>query len=317
MATESAGEQQDDQQDQDDGDDRNLHSAWPAGGLETTGPSSVRAMNPFTFLGNAGVIWDEETGLYKMGARYYDPALGRFISPDPAEADPSLNSYAYAENNPLTKADPAGLYTILIPGLTTNPDARGTAPRREKFRKRVRNILDRIGSSRQERFVGFPWSRGVFPFVNKIRQGERPGVFRRFRSHLLKKCNRLEKRRPRVSCNAIGHSGGGMISAYASRSVPSLDFLMTLGSPLVRRMYSGGQFDLGPPKRRARFWINVRDRHPHFLRFKQEAPKAHRDLRSDILHEDFFKKRRIARLAAFGICRGRLPRDKWRNSCRG
>ena len=30
-----------------------------------------------------GKYLDDDTGLYYYGARYYDPALGRFISPDP------------------------------------------------------------------------------------------------------------------------------------------------------------------------------------------------------------------------------------------
>lgn len=32
----------------------------------------------------AGHVRDEETGLFYMRARYYDPRVGRFISPDPA-----------------------------------------------------------------------------------------------------------------------------------------------------------------------------------------------------------------------------------------
>lgn len=54
---------------------------------------------------------DPDTGLVHLGAREYDPSLGRFISVDPIVdiADPQqLNSYAYANNNPLTYADPDG-----------------------------------------------------------------------------------------------------------------------------------------------------------------------------------------------------------------
>ncbi|MEQ4305073.1 RHS repeat-associated core domain-containing protein [Plantactinospora sp. B6F1] len=54
---------------------------------------------------------DPDTGLVHLGARDYDPSLGRFISVDPIVdlSDPQqLNSYAYANNNPATYADPDG-----------------------------------------------------------------------------------------------------------------------------------------------------------------------------------------------------------------
>lgn len=55
------------------------------------------------------------TGLTRLGAREYDPALGRFLSVDPVidPADPQqLNAYAYANNSPATFTDPDGRYLI-------------------------------------------------------------------------------------------------------------------------------------------------------------------------------------------------------------
>jgi RHS repeat-associated protein len=55
---------------------------------------------------------DAETGLVYMGARYYDPVVGRFVSTDPAGFDErnlhSFNRYAYANNNPYKYLDPDG-----------------------------------------------------------------------------------------------------------------------------------------------------------------------------------------------------------------
>jgi uncharacterized protein RhaS with RHS repeats len=45
--------------------------------------------------------------LYGYRSRYYDPALGRFISEDPAGGDDNL--YAYCGNNPINATDPLGL----------------------------------------------------------------------------------------------------------------------------------------------------------------------------------------------------------------
>ncbi|KPU42117.1 tRNA(Glu)-specific nuclease WapA precursor [Oxobacter pfennigii] len=65
--------------------------------------------NPFRY---AGEYLDDETGLYYLRARYYDPNIGRFISEDsyPGEAkDPlSLNLYVYCYNNPINFFDPSG-----------------------------------------------------------------------------------------------------------------------------------------------------------------------------------------------------------------
>ncbi len=62
---------------------------------------------------------DSESGLDYFGARYYGAALGRFASPDPANAgahyeDPqSWNAYAYVRNSPLALIDPDGEnYTV-------------------------------------------------------------------------------------------------------------------------------------------------------------------------------------------------------------
>ncbi len=55
---------------------------------------------------------DSSTGTTHLGAREFDPKLGRFLSVDPVLdlADPqSMNGYAYANNTPVTSADPSGL----------------------------------------------------------------------------------------------------------------------------------------------------------------------------------------------------------------
>jgi RHS repeat-associated protein len=60
-----------------------------------------------------GQILDPESGLYYYGARYYDPELARFISPDPIVPSPgdpqTLNRYSYVRNNPVRYIDPSGM----------------------------------------------------------------------------------------------------------------------------------------------------------------------------------------------------------------
>ena len=54
----------------------------------------------------------DRIGLVHMRGRLYDPALGRFLSPDPVVADAGdgqgWNAYAYARNAPLSWVDPDG-----------------------------------------------------------------------------------------------------------------------------------------------------------------------------------------------------------------
>ena len=49
------------------------------------------------------------SGLYDFGARWYDPSIGRFLSPDPAGFVDGTNLYAYVANNPVNFIDPFGL----------------------------------------------------------------------------------------------------------------------------------------------------------------------------------------------------------------
>ena len=53
--------------------------------------------------------FDEETGLYYYGARYYEPRLSLWMSTDPLqEKYPNINSYCYTGNNPIKFVDPDG-----------------------------------------------------------------------------------------------------------------------------------------------------------------------------------------------------------------
>lgn len=60
----------------------------------------------------------DPTGLTHLGAREYDPTLGRFISVDPIMdlTDPTQwHGYTYANNNPVTLSDPSGLLAQIKP----------------------------------------------------------------------------------------------------------------------------------------------------------------------------------------------------------
>ncbi len=70
--------------------------------------------NPWRYLGKRV---DSETDLVYFGRRYYDPSIGRWISPDPLGPQEGPNVYAFVHNNPF-------LYTDTL-GLEAEPSVRG------------------------------------------------------------------------------------------------------------------------------------------------------------------------------------------------
>ena len=80
------------------------HKIYGADGVELSASSTnIGNINPIRYR---GYYWDSEFSLYYLQSRYYDPALGRFISPDSVEylapdTIGGLNLYAYCLNNPV------------------------------------------------------------------------------------------------------------------------------------------------------------------------------------------------------------------------
>lgn len=64
--------------------------------------TSGSATSPYTYTGRE---WDADASMYDYRARAYDPASGRFLSPDPV---PAANLYPYASGNPIELFDPTG-----------------------------------------------------------------------------------------------------------------------------------------------------------------------------------------------------------------
>ncbi|PZX36038.1 RHS repeat-associated protein [Streptomyces sp. DvalAA-21] len=106
--------------------------AYTPTGTPRTTPTET-APQPYRFAG----AYSDPTGLYKMGARYYDPALGRFTQPDPSGQE--TNTYLYAEGDPINRTDPQGtlsfdsignslgIGTILYAGFTGGTGAAESA----------------------------------------------------------------------------------------------------------------------------------------------------------------------------------------------
>lgn len=80
----------------------------------TTPYGDTRGTPPASWPDRKGFVGgtQDATGLTHLGAREYDPTLGRFISADPIMdlTDPQQwHAYAYSHNSPVTSSDPSGL----------------------------------------------------------------------------------------------------------------------------------------------------------------------------------------------------------------
>ena len=66
-----------------------------------------------------GQYYDEETDLHYNWNRYYDPVLGRYLSPDPIGLEGGLNLYGYVGGDPVNGVDPEGLANLNLfkPGI--------------------------------------------------------------------------------------------------------------------------------------------------------------------------------------------------------
>lgn len=71
-------------------------------------PPNAPPVNFETNFGYAGEYLDEDTGLYNLRARWYEPLTGSFISEDPLLTITG-EAYSYASGNPLSFVDPLGL----------------------------------------------------------------------------------------------------------------------------------------------------------------------------------------------------------------
>ena len=99
--------------------------------------SSGLITNPFHF---AGQFQDPESGLIYLRARYYEPATGQFITPDPIFQS-TRQRYAYVSGSPLNGTDPYGLCNL-------NPFARDScaAAARHQIGSFLRNNAGTLNS---------------------------------------------------------------------------------------------------------------------------------------------------------------------------
>jgi RHS repeat-associated protein len=108
------------------------------------GRSSLSRASINNRIGYAGYQWDPSirgsitgtggasAGKYHVRHRVLDAGQGRWTKRDPLDYIDGTNLYEYVDGDPITQADPTGLYMIFFPSIILNPDV--FDPRRNKER---------------------------------------------------------------------------------------------------------------------------------------------------------------------------------------
>ncbi|MFQ5846383.1 MAG: RHS repeat-associated core domain-containing protein [Candidatus Methylomirabilales bacterium] len=113
-----------------------LTTTYTHGPFGRTTVSGRLVDNSFQFTGRE----NDGTGLYHYRARYYHPALQRFVSEDPIQfASGDTNFYAYVLNTPVNLTDPIGLAIIFPRPPGCQPDLPPADPGRKG------SLLKRLG----------------------------------------------------------------------------------------------------------------------------------------------------------------------------
>lgn len=174
-----------------------------------------------------GEEYDAATQLSYLNARYYDSTRAQFLSQDPVFLstqqnlkDPqSLNAYSYAQDNPVTKSDPTGLLTVVVPGTRWDWDQPATmcTPSNTPL-----PFLDAVGNTFHETPVPLAWSGKD---TSDARTAAAQSLANTINDHDFAQGEKL---------NVVGYSHGGSVAIQASNMNldHKIDTLVTIGTPV-------------------------------------------------------------------------------------
>jgi RHS repeat-associated protein len=180
----------------------------PFGRAVATGPTPVR----YGFTGR-----ERESGdLYYYRARYYDAALGRFISEDPLGISAGVNPYVYAFNDPVNLTDPSGLRTYVLHGIW---------PDRAAFDQFAGALREADPATTTLRWNGSLLG-GVVPSTRSVAADLVPQILADLDADPLAAGEKL---------NLIGFSGGGLVASTLAQMLRArgvkVDTVVSMGTP--------------------------------------------------------------------------------------
>ncbi len=99
------------------------YDAW--GNIRSTTGSMAGSLGVVNPLRYRSYVYDQETKLYYLQSRYYDPEMGRFLNADSLMSSESnilgTNVFAYCNNNSVMYSDGSGYLPVSIISATIYP----------------------------------------------------------------------------------------------------------------------------------------------------------------------------------------------------
>ena len=106
------------------------YDAW--GNVVSVGGTMANTLGALNPLRYRGYVYDQETQLYYLQSRYYNPEIGRFINADALVSTGQgllgNNMFAYCGNNPVTNVDYLGYFGICVLDDPMNVNRAFTTP---------------------------------------------------------------------------------------------------------------------------------------------------------------------------------------------
>jgi RHS repeat-associated protein len=212
----------------------NRHDYGPYG-LPLSGNGAVLP----TSKGYINERFDLETGLQYLHARYYDPNLGRFLTPDtwdPMLPGVDINRYAYAGNDPVNMSDPNG--HSRDDWISTNDD---------KIHTKLQSFADAAAKAFNKLSDGDRYTSNQLAAISR-----NPDLAAAYRgSWIDAKVRKMVEADPELKKRLTGRSNRGVDFID---SVSKTKYEMTTDGQVKRHVAKYGDFkwvDTGPGKRAA------------------------------------------------------------------